>query len=82
MTHETFGRFVTLAIFDFESTSAQNRLYLKVSQNIFRSKIHLNLIADIVFDLRNEFHTNRMKFGTLEIFYVNFDLYFDTPRKV
>ncbi len=24
----------------------------------------MNLIADIVYDLRNEFHANRMKFGT------------------
>jgi hypothetical protein len=61
MTHETFGRFGTLPIFDFESKSAQKRL-LKVSQ-IFWSKINLNHIADIVFDLRNEFHANRMKFG-------------------
>ncbi len=36
----------------------------KVPLNIFISKIYLNLIADIVFDLRNEFHANRMKFGT------------------
>ena len=35
----------------------------QVSQNIFWSKINLNHIADIVFDLRNEFHANRMSFG-------------------
>ena len=37
---------------------------LKAPLNMFISKINLNLIADIVFDLRNEFHANRMKFGT------------------
>jgi hypothetical protein len=29
MTHETFERFVTLAIFDFESKSAQKRLLIQ-----------------------------------------------------
>ena len=38
---------------------------LKVAQNIFISKFNLIAIADIVFDLRNEFHANRMKFGVL-----------------
>ena len=36
---------------------------LKVSQNFFWSKINLNHIADIVFDLRNEFHANRISFS-------------------
>jgi hypothetical protein len=30
---------------------------------MFISKINLKAIAGIVFDLRNEFHANRMKFG-------------------
>ena len=64
MTHGTFGRFVTLAIFDFESKSAQKRLLiLKSPKTFFGQKINLNHIAGIVFDLRNEFHANRMSFG-------------------
>ncbi len=38
---------------------------LNVSSKFFLSKINLNHITDIVFDLRNEFHANRMKFGIL-----------------
>jgi hypothetical protein len=36
MIHETFKRFDTLAIFDFESKSAQKSPFnLKASQNLF-----------------------------------------------
>jgi hypothetical protein len=35
MTHETFGRFGTLAIFDFESKSPQKRLLILKSPKIF-----------------------------------------------
>jgi hypothetical protein len=38
------------------------------SKNLFLSKINLNLIAVIVFNLINEFHANQIKFGV------------DTPR--
>ena len=40
---------------------------LKVAQNIFISKFNLKPVADIVFDLRNEFHANRMCFGVLGV---------------
>ena len=47
---------------------------LKVSQNIFISKTNIKPVADIVFDLRNEFHANRMKFGVFveKIFFCQF----------
>jgi hypothetical protein len=35
MTHETFGRFGTLAIFDFESKSAQKRFLISKSPKTF-----------------------------------------------
>ena len=38
MTHETFGRFGTLAIFDFESKSAQKRLLILKSPEIIFSQ--------------------------------------------
>jgi hypothetical protein len=44
----------------------------------FSSKFNPKHVADIGFDLRNEFHANRMKFGILEtkgFFRVNFDLF-------
>jgi hypothetical protein len=34
MTHETFGRFGILAIFDFESKSAQKRLLIKSPKSL------------------------------------------------
>jgi hypothetical protein len=37
----------------------------KAAQKFFISKINLKLVADIVFDLRNEYKVNRMKFGIL-----------------
>ena len=39
---------------------------LNISLQNFTSKINLNHITDIVFDLRNEFHANRMKFRIME----------------
>jgi hypothetical protein len=55
---------------------------LKVPQKFFISKFNLKAIADIVFDLRNEFHVNRLKFGILgtKMFSTSILNYFDTPR--
>ena len=60
----------------------------KVTKNVFWSKslpkIFLieNQPDDIVFDIRNEYHSNRMEFGDLEkIFLVNFDLFRPTWSK-
>ena len=52
-------------IFDLEFP--KTTFALKVPQKKFISKIHLKPIADIVFDLRNEFHAYRMKFGILGV---------------
>jgi hypothetical protein len=68
LTYETFGRLVILKIFDYESKKCLKTLFeltktLLVSQKLFSSKINLKPVADIVFDLRNEFYANRMKLG-------------------
>jgi hypothetical protein len=40
---------------------------LKVAKKVLPLKFSLEAIADIVFDLRNEFHANRMSFRILGI---------------
>ena len=66
MTHETFFTFGYIGdIWLWVKKWPITLFDLKVSQNLFQSKINLNLIADIIFDLRNEFHANRMSFGVL-----------------
>jgi hypothetical protein len=35
----------------------------KAARNIFIPKITLKTVADIVFDLKKEFHANRISFG-------------------
>jgi hypothetical protein len=42
-------------------------LSLKVPQIFFISKTNLKPVADLVFDLKNEFHANRMSFGILGV---------------
>ena len=74
--------FLYLRFLTFSSRGPKNAFCLKVAQNIFKSKFNLKAIADIVFDLRNEFHVNRLKFGILgtKMFSTSILAYFDTPR--
>jgi hypothetical protein len=60
--HFLYLRFLTLS-----QKGPKMPFSLKVAQNIFISKFNLKAIADIVFDLRNEFHANRMCFGLLGV---------------
>ncbi len=52
-----------LILFLFTIECPKTTFSLKVPQKIFISKINLKRVDDIVFDLRNEFHANRMSFG-------------------
>jgi hypothetical protein len=80
MTHETFWRLVILAIFDLSQKVPENVFWANCRPKHFY--INLKPVADIVFDLRNEFHANRMKFRVFveKIFFLSILTYFDTPR--
>jgi hypothetical protein len=43
----------------------KNNSLAKSSPKFFSSKINLKHVADSDFDVKNEFHANRMKFGVL-----------------
>jgi hypothetical protein len=53
VTYETFGRLGILAIFDFESKILPKTFFIEIQPTTHCC----------VFDLRNEFHANRMSFG-------------------
>ena len=47
----------------FSPKDPNSHLEPKAARNIFIPKITLKPVADIVFDLKNEFHANRISFG-------------------
>jgi hypothetical protein len=61
-----FCHFLYLRYLTFSPRVSETTFSLKAAQKIFTSKFNLKLIAEIVFDLRNEFHANRVSFGILE----------------